>query len=106
MWQLSFPYTSAAAAAALAACPSPPERDLPPQQRDPLPPHAIAGYSGATAASTQHTHTHTHTHTHKHTHRLGITPAELKAEALRRCGDWHAPIGQLIEATPLQNITG
>ena len=33
-------------------------------------------------------------------------PALLKAEALRRCGSWHAPIPELLEATGFECVTG
>jgi hypothetical protein len=33
-------------------------------------------------------------------------PKELKAEALKRCGSWHAPLPDLISATPDTRITG
>lgn len=32
--------------------------------------------------------------------------SDFKAEALRRCGGWHPPIPQLLEATSIENITG
>eukprot|EP00964_Phaeocystis_antarctica_P156016 scaffold125485_cov39-Phaeocystis_antarctica.AAC.1 len=32
--------------------------------------------------------------------------ASLKAEALRRCGGWHAPIPQLLRDTRPEDITG
>lgn len=34
------------------------------------------------------------------------TGAALKAEALRRCGGWHAPIGELLRNTDEAHITG
>ena len=35
-----------------------------------------------------------------------LSPAEMKAEALRRCGDWHQPIPELLRATKEEDITG
>lgn len=33
-------------------------------------------------------------------------PSALKAEAVRRCGEWHDPIPAMLERTPLEYITG
>jgi len=33
-------------------------------------------------------------------------PAALKDEALRRCASWHLPIPQILEATPIQLVSG
>ena len=33
-------------------------------------------------------------------------PASLKAEALRRCGEWHVPIPELLQMTPVELISG
>ena len=34
------------------------------------------------------------------------SPAALKAEALRRCAAWHAPIPAMLAATPLDRMSG
>jgi len=83
MWQLSFPYVSKAAAAAARCRGGGDGGGGEPGSGGP------AAASEAAAAS-----------------KIGLSAAELKEEALRRCGEWHAPIKELLQATPLENITG
>ena len=33
-------------------------------------------------------------------------PSSLKAEALRRCGEWHVPIPELLQVTPVELVSG
>lgn len=38
--------------------------------------------------------------------RLSADPSLLRAEALARCGNWHAPLPELLASTPLDYICG
>ena len=44
--------------------------------------------------------------TEEEARRLGSSPKLLRAEALRRCGTWHAPIPDLLRGTDFAQVTG
>jgi hypothetical protein len=99
MWQLSFPYSSKAAAAAAHGS------------------AVAAGDGGQRLKQTDDANVGAEKEVGRHgddrrrVHeepgsRIGLSAQELKAEALRRCSGWHAPIKELLAATPLENITG